>query len=826
MKRVQSIQEPGRKGSRMERTYKMVVVAFLLLVLTAAVVQAQQRLEVRRVPADSVQRAFAVAAPGAAAQALPRPVVRDTYRDKVDPFLLLMADQMTFGAPVTTDMCATYGEPEDPMVSCLIKFVGDAVLDRIDGRAEFSIGSVHGNIATVTLPLRRLGELARFSEVVYVEASYRLYPDLDNALPEANVDTVHGYTIPPDDALLCNGAGVVVGATDSGIDFAHNDFQNPDGGVNTRVIYLWDQDDGTGTPPSGQGFDPGWNYGSLYTKANMDAGACPHQDTGAHGTHVMGIIAGDGSATGNAQPAFTYVGCAPNADIIMVENLGTEFWDYYNPTWWSGTGETLDGYDFIRTAANNLGRPHVINTSQGSNMGPHDGTTLFEAGINTDVAAGSVICLSAGNEGDSQKHFQLDVPSGGNDWDYLNLNTGGGVQAPLVDCWFESGDLLNPVVAFPTMGGLYAIDYVASALAQNTWYQVTDPDGGTGIWQLQYTLGASINGDNRWLFRFLDSAATEQQWAIGFQDRNTVPDGGVVHCWAERNYTCYFPNASQPGSHTLGMPSCAQNAITCAAHNTKLGWTDVDGIPRAVGGTLNDIAYFSGRGPTRTGAYRKPEISAPGRYLTSTWSQYDDTGTGNEMVAQDGVHVNMQGTSMSTPMVTGVVALMLQKNNNPTYGASPAQIKQSLLDSVATDGFTGAVPNDTWGFGKLQADAAWNDYPTAAGVDEFTAALRNGKAYLEWQVSDEIDYVGFDIYRAATIFGGWVKINEEMIQADGDEYRFVDRTIPLGEGHYLYRIETISSNGTSQMRGTAMIDFGRRSPQQMEQELLENLTKI
>ena len=806
----------------MERTYKMVIVAFLLLVLTAAVVQAQQELEVRPVPAGSVQQAFAVAGPDAAARALDRPVVRDTYRDKVDPFLLLMADQMTFGAPIATDMCATYGEPEDPMVSCLIKFVGDAVLDRIDGRAEFSIGSVHGNIATVTLPLRRLGELARFSEVVYVEASYRLYPDLDNALPEANVDTVQGYLIPPANDRLCNGAGVVVGATDSGIDFAHNDFQNPDGGANTRVIWLWDQNDGTGTPPSGQGFDAGWNYGSLYTSANMNTGGCPHQDTGAHGTHVMGIIAGDGSATGNGQPAFTYVGCAPAADIIMVENLGTEFWDYYNPTWWSGTGETLDGYDFIRTVANNAGRPHVINTSQGSNMGPHDGTTLFEVGINADVALGSAICLSAGNEGDSRRHFQLDVPSAGNDWEYLNLNTGGGVVTPYVDCWFETADDFNPLIAFPTMGGLYQIDYVAQGLAQNTWYQVPDPDGGTGIWQLQYTRAATINGDNRWLFRFLDTAATEQQWAIGFVDRNGIPDGGTVHCWAERNYTCYFPNAAQPGASTVGMPSCAQNAITCAAHNTKLGWTDVDGIPRTVGGTLNDIAYFSGRGPTRTGAYRKPEISAPGRYLASAWSQYDTTGTLNSSVAQDGVHVHFQGTSMSTPMVAGVVALMLQKNGT----ATPAEIKQQLTDNALADGFTGAVPNDDWGYGKMRADDAWNDIPTAAGVDEFVATIGNGKAYLEWKISDEIDYVGFDIYRAATIFAGWVKINEEMIQADRDEYRFIDDTIPLGEGHYLYRIETISSNGTSQMRGTAMVDFGRRSPQQMEQELLENLTKI
>jgi len=805
----------------MERTHKILAVAFLLLVLTAAVVQAQPRLqELRPIPADSVKRAFAVTTPQAAAQALARPVVADTNRDKVDPLLLLMADQLTFGAPVSTDMCATYGEPEDPVVSCLIKFANEAVLDRIDRRAEFSIGSVHGNVATVTLPLRRVGELAGFSEVVYVEASYRLYPDLDNALPEAGVDAVQGYKIPPDNTLDCDGAGVIVGATDSGIDFAHNDFQGTDGGTDTRVMYLWDQDDGAGTPPSGQGFDAGWNYGSLYTKANMDAGGCPHQDTVAHGTHVMGIIAGDGSATGNGQPAGTYVGCAPAADIIMVENLGTEFWDYYNPTWWSGTGETLDGYDFIRTVANNLGRPHVINTSQGSNMGPHDGTTLFETGINADVAAGSVICLSAGNEGGSRKHGEFSIASGGSAYKWLLVNTEGTYQ-PYVDSWFEAADDFDPAVAFPNGTLLHVID--RGTLTQNTWYQLTDSEGSTGIFQFQYTLGASINGDNRWLFRFVDPTAGNRWWAIGFSDRNGVPAGGTVHSWAERNYTCYFDAADYSAASTVGMPSCAQNAITCAAHNTKLSWTDVDGNPVSQTGTLGNIADFSGRGPTRTGDYRKPEISAPGRYLASAWSQYDATGTANSSVAQDGVHVHFQGTSMSTPMVAGTVALMLQKNGQ----ATPATIKQALLDHTkVADGSTGALPNDDWGWGKMDADAAWNDLPTAAGVDEFVATIRNGKAYLEWKVSDEIDYVGFDIYRAATIFGGWVKINEEMIQADGDEYRFIDDTIPLGEGHYLYRLETISSNGSSKMRGTTMIDFGRRNPEQMEQELLENLTKI
>jgi hypothetical protein len=173
-------------------------------------------------------------------------------------------------------------------------------------------------------------------------------------------------------------------------------------------------------------------------------------------------------------------------------------------------------------------------------------------------------------------------------------------------------------------------------------------------------------------------------------------------------------------------------------------------------------------------------------------------------------------------MVAGTIALMLQKNGTLT----PGQIKASLLNTAVEDTATGSCPNAIWGWGKLDADAAWNDIPTPAGVDEFTAELRDGDAHLRWTVSDEIDYVGWDIYRAATIFGGWVRVNDEMIQADGDTAGFIDDTIEHQEGRFLYRLESIGSNGASELRGTTMIEFGERRPEQVQQDTLMNLTLL
>jgi serine protease AprX len=95
---------------------------------------------------------------------------------------------------------------------------------------------------------------------------------------------------------------------------------------------------------------------------------------------------------------------------------------------------------------------------------------------------------------------------------------------------------------------------------------------------------------------------------------------------------------------------------------------------QTVGTTDDSLAYFSSRGPTQDGFY-KPEIVAPGRKIVAPLSN------GGSTLAKllpdhivDGNHIRLSGTSMAAPVVTGVVALLLERNPSLT----PDQVKWLL----------------------------------------------------------------------------------------------------------------------------------------------------
>ncbi|MFQ6090949.1 MAG: S8 family serine peptidase, partial [Candidatus Bipolaricaulia bacterium] len=242
-----------------------------------------------------------------------------------------------------------------------------------------------GEVTIARATLTQLRRLVQSPDVLYIEAAYRLAPELDRSIPAIGADLLHR------EEPIATGEGVIIGNIDTGIDYEHLDFRvdRDDDGFeeSSRILYIWDQ---TETAPIGdRGAVP---FGTEYTQAGIEAdlvrgfrpdeGAVRERDDNGHGTHVLGIAAGDGSSSGTG-----YIGVAPQAELVAVK---TSFY----------SGDVVSGADYIFRKAEELGKPCVLNLSLGGHFGPHDGTSNFALALEGLLGPGRVIVTSAGNEGD------------------------------------------------------------------------------------------------------------------------------------------------------------------------------------------------------------------------------------------------------------------------------------------------------------------------------------------------------------------------------------------------------------------------------------------
>lgn len=124
-------------------------------------------------------------------------------------------------------------------------------------------------------------------------------------------------------------------------------------------------------------------------------------------------------------------------------------------------------------------------------------------------------------------------------------------------------------------------------------------------------------------------------------------------------------NGPNPGSVTA--PGISRKVIT-------VGASDDDTMVESWGNKLID---YSGRGPTKA-CILKPKVVAPGSNIISCLN------------ARNG-YVAKSGTSMSTPVVTGAVALLLEKYPN----MEPKDVKLKLHDTVTDVGL--AKNQQGWG---------------------------------------------------------------------------------------------------------------------------------
>ena len=94
---------------------------------------------------------------------------------------------------------------------------------------------------------------------------------------------------------------------------------------------------------------------------------------------------------------------------------------------------------------------------------------------------------------------------------------------------------------------------------------------------------------------------------------------------------------------------------------------------------------------------------------------------------------------------------------------------------------------------------------TAITLSSFTAKPGNGSVTLNWATETEIDNAGFNILRADTENGVYVKVNAALIPAkagatQGASYQFVDGNAKNRKTYY-YKLEDIDLNGNATQHG-------------------------
>jgi subtilisin family serine protease len=479
-----------------------------------------------------------------------------------------------------------------------------------------------GAVVTGRLPLDAIAAVRADPGIVSLKASRGFGVSEHAAAPE---DEIVAVTRGVGGA---GGKGVVVGVIDWGCDFAHANFRRPDGG--TRLLCLWDQRRGPH-----ESSPPAFGYGRLFDRTAIDAalmtadpyaalGYDPFEidpaGIGTHGTHVLDIAAGNGSAPGSVP------GTAPEADLLFVHLKGQDTLDT------DTMGDSVSLLEAMRFAIDAAGSgPVVLNMSMGRHGGPHDGSTPVEQAIDEILteSPGRAIVMSTGNYFDARVHSAWRVTQG-ETADLTWLVRPRNDETAELEVWYSGRDRLAFELIDPHGGHIGPLllgeDLVVGAepVLVSAYHRAHDPN----------------NGDHH-LAVFVWPEAPIGRWTVRMTGE-TVEDGRV-DAWIERD------------DATSQSRFPAEQAVRQITTNTICnGHLPI--VVGAYGFGQDDVALlpFSSSGPTRDGR-AKPDLIAPGGSIRAARSSriVEGVRTRDELTVKS-------GTSMAAPHVTGAVALMFE----------------------------------------------------------------------------------------------------------------------------------------------------------------------
>ncbi len=506
---------------------------------------------------------------------------------------------------------------------------------------------------------------------------------LDKAVPDGRVDTVWtGINMPQG----FTGKDVIIGFTDWGFDYTHPVFYDT-AMTNYRVLRAWDQFKNSGPAPEGFGF--GTEFVGREALLNARCDTSNVYSYNYHGTHVASIAGGAGAGT-------AYRGVAFEADLLFVSIVVSE-------------EAVMDAFRWMYKVAQEEQKRLVINMSWGLYyVGNMDGTGKMMELVDSLSNLGVVFVSSGGNNGDVNFHISHQFPEEDTLRTVVTYTSGSNKQ------WGESVSMTNTSNQ-PFSFAVQVMNASNEKLTVSPFYNTEEGDRYVDTFLVVNEIDTIVfnalieksNGyNNRPQVRLRIKSLPRTTYRVGLI---VAAEEGEFHAWNVieltndvGNWGAAFASFGMTGwkngdnKFGIGAPGSFDPVVTVAAHQAQYALAN---------GSLygGQIAGFSSFGPAidhRT----KPDISASGNSVRGAISSFTDSYSGSyarKITFNDREYgfAALSGTSMSSPFVAGVAALILQAN--PTL--TSAQVKEILIETARQDQYTATSGEERFGYGKVDA---------------------------------------------------------------------------------------------------------------------------
>ena len=528
------------------------------------------------------------------------------------------------------------------------------------------IDFVNSTLAVVYVPLSTV------IPFTYTSYTYSAVPKLYSLLDVTSMDAAGITTASGLPALGNQGAGVIVGFVDTGINYMDPLFRNVDG--STRIVGIWDQtiqpssDENEAAKPF-SAFSA--LYGTQYTAAQINlalnsddpVSIVPTRDENGHGTFLASI------AAGNRDERAEFSGAAPRASIAMVKlkpakQYLREFYLIQDGAEAYQENDIIMGVSYLYFLARKYSMPLVVCIPLGTNMGSHMGMSRLGQYLNqVSLSNGSAVITAAGNETGARHHFRA-VMDADTDEVTAELRVGEREAGFSMELWAEDV-------------GVYTVGFISPTGEVTRGISVPLRGENTVSFLLEqtritvYTQIADVSAGSQFIFMRFENPMSGI-WRILIQ--NSLDIRETFHLWLPvRGFISDETYFLRPNPDTIITdPGNAQYPITVTAYDH----------------TRNSIYIHASRGYSRSGQI-KPDLAAPGVNILGASS------SGRRLT-------RMSGTSVSAAHLAGAAAILLNwgiLDGNYPYLNTP--VLKSIFVRGAQRNPALTYPNREFGYGML-----------------------------------------------------------------------------------------------------------------------------